>query len=187
MLPPPPNSRSAVIRIRNLKWRCRIRSLTLIFSFAFAFRTREANATLLFQSSKLTTRRTRQSGSHEVRARALAFNFAGLPRLLPLPRLSGAALRTGCRAPREGRQHPLGNRLQRRPAALGLYDARRQEVCGIEFVVDRNYSIRLRVDDREIASGTLNDEETVGSTSQRLFLGGFPVTVGNLEFTDRNI
>ena len=40
-----------------------------------------------------------------------------------------------------------------------------------------SYSIRLRVDDKEIATGTLNDEETVGSSYQRLFLGGFPTSV----------
>ncbi|VDK33262.1 unnamed protein product [Gongylonema pulchrum] len=36
------------------------------------------------------------------------------------------------------------------------------------------FRVRLRVDDREIASGTLGDQETIGSADSQLFIGGFP-------------
>lgn len=36
------------------------------------------------------------------------------------------------------------------------------------------YRVRLRVDDREIASGTLGEQNTIGSASAQLFIGGFP-------------
>uniref|UniRef100_A0A0R3RFI4 Laminin subunit alpha-2 n=1 Tax=Elaeophora elaphi TaxID=1147741 RepID=A0A0R3RFI4_9BILA len=34
--------------------------------------------------------------------------------------------------------------------------------------------VRLRVDDREIASGTLGEQNTIGTASSQLFIGGFP-------------
>lgn len=34
--------------------------------------------------------------------------------------------------------------------------------------------VRLRVDDREIASGTLGEQNIIGSASSQLFIGGFP-------------
>ncbi|VDO18375.1 unnamed protein product [Brugia timori] len=34
--------------------------------------------------------------------------------------------------------------------------------------------VRLRVDDREVASGTLGEQNTIGTASSQLFIGGFP-------------
>lgn len=39
------------------------------------------------------------------------------------------------------------------------------------------YRVRLRVDDREIASGTLAEQNTIGTASSQLFIGGFPDNV----------
>lgn len=39
------------------------------------------------------------------------------------------------------------------------------------------YRVRLRADDREIASGTLADQATIGSPSSQIFIGGFPPAV----------
>lgn len=36
------------------------------------------------------------------------------------------------------------------------------------------HRVRLRVDDREVASGTLGEQNTIGTASSQLFIGGFP-------------
>lgn len=48
-----------------------------------------------------------------------------------------------------------------------------EEVCEklSDWIITR---ITLRVDDREVASGTLMDQTTIGAPSMQIFIGGFP-------------
>uniref|UniRef100_A0A1I7VMW8 Laminin alpha 1 chain n=1 Tax=Loa loa TaxID=7209 RepID=A0A1I7VMW8_LOALO len=122
-------------------------------TFAFAFRTKTANATLLFQSSELETFRKRRKIRDSFGTGYLAFYlYRGY-----------LVVHLGTDSSQKSKVLTLRSEVTYNDGQLHSIFFTRSETL-----------VRLRVDDREIASGTLGEQNTIGTTLSQLFIGGFP-------------
>ncbi|KAK6105271.1 Laminin EGF-like (Domains III and V) family protein [Brugia pahangi] len=122
-------------------------------TFAFAFRTKTANATLLFQSSELETFRRRRKIRDSVGTGYLAFY-----------------LYRGYLVVHLGTDSSQKSKVLTLRSETTYNDGQLHSIFFTRFET----LVRLRVDDREVASGTLGEQNTIGTASSQLFIGGFP-------------
>ncbi|CAG9529626.1 unnamed protein product [Cercopithifilaria johnstoni] len=122
-------------------------------TFAFAFRTKTANATLLFQSSELETFRKRRRIRDSSGIGYLAFY-----------------LYRGYLVVHLGTDSSQKSKVLTLRSEVTYNDGQLHSIFFTRFET----LVRLRVDDREIASGTLGEQNTIGTASSQLFIGGFP-------------
>uniref|UniRef100_A0A915Q449 Uncharacterized protein n=1 Tax=Setaria digitata TaxID=48799 RepID=A0A915Q449_9BILA len=127
--------------------------LTNNSTFAFAFRTKTANATLLFQSSELETLRKRRKIRDSLGTGYLAFY-----------------LYRGYLVVHLGTDSSQKSKVLTLRSEVSYNDGQLHSVFFTRF----DTLVRLRVDDREVASGTLGEQDSIGSISSQLFIGGFP-------------
>uniref|UniRef100_A0A914VG69 Laminin G domain-containing protein n=1 Tax=Plectus sambesii TaxID=2011161 RepID=A0A914VG69_9BILA len=121
-------------------------------SLAFDFRTREANATLLFQSSRLATYHRREREASEGQGYLAFYLYQGyLVAHLgtdPAQRSKLVTLRTDAKL-NDGHLHAV-------------------------FLSRDGETVRLIVNDRLVANGTLSETAEIGSPRAQMFIGGFP-------------
>ncbi|VDN06764.1 unnamed protein product [Thelazia callipaeda] len=120
---------------------------------AFAFRTKTANATLLFQSSELKAPQKLRKIRHSDGIGYLAFY-----------------LYRGYLVVHFGTDSSQKSKVLTLRSETTYNDGQLHSVFFTRFET----LVRLRVDDREVASGTLGDQNVIGSISSQLFIGGFP-------------
>ncbi|KAM3721816.1 Laminin subunit [Dirofilaria immitis] len=127
--------------------------LTNNSTFAFAFRTKTANATLLFQSSELETFKKRRKIRESFGTGYLAFY-----------------LYRGYLVVHLGTDSSQKSKVLTLRSEMTYNDGQLHSIFFSRFET----LVRLQVDDREIASGTLGEQNTIGTALSQLFIGGFP-------------
>ncbi|MFH4977663.1 hypothetical protein AB6A40_004372 [Gnathostoma spinigerum] len=126
-------------------------------SVGFNFRTREANATLLFQSTNLATyrRRERRIASDEGQGYIGFYLHRGI-----------LVVHIGTDSSQRSKMATL--------RSLNTYnDGQLHSV----FLSREETSILLRIDDRLVVSSSLSDRAMIGAPETQMFIGGFPEKV----------
>ncbi|OZC06693.1 hypothetical protein X798_06324 [Onchocerca flexuosa] len=147
--------------------------LTNNSTFAFAFRTKTANATLLFQSSDLETfRKSRKIRESSGKHRKIKESFGKRRKIRD-------SFGTGYLAFYLYRGYlvvHLGTDSSQKSKVLTLRSEATYNDGQLHSIFFTRFEtlVRLRVDDREVASGTLGEQNTIGTASSQLFIGGFP-------------
>uniref|UniRef100_A0A915BQN1 Laminin subunit alpha-2 n=1 Tax=Parascaris univalens TaxID=6257 RepID=A0A915BQN1_PARUN len=125
-------------------------------TLSFDFRTRAANATLIYQSSKLPAYgRKREKRTLEGQGYLAFYLYRGY-----------LVVHLGTDASQRSKVLTLRSESSYNDGQLHSV-----------FLSRQGSIVRLRADDREIASGTLADQATIGSPSSQIFIGGFPPAV----------
>uniref|UniRef100_A0A0M3K8A8 Laminin alpha chain (inferred by orthology to a C. elegans protein) n=1 Tax=Anisakis simplex TaxID=6269 RepID=A0A0M3K8A8_ANISI len=123
---------------------------------SFDFRTRGANATLIYQSSKVANvGRRRQKRAADGEGYFAFYLYRGY-----------LVVHLGTDASQRSKVLTLRSESTYNDGQLHSV-----------FLSREGSLVRLRVDDREIASGTLADQAMIGTINSQIFIGGFPPSV----------